>query len=93
MTEYPICFVTSPTPNAFMPESEQILVQAESGVQVFGLDKMKEEWSLDSPKNLNVAAATLPPDGEGPSDSHAAKSAEETNVQSWNERNRTGTRT
>lgn len=60
----PICFNTYLAPIAFMPDNERILVRAESGVQVFNLDKMEEESFIESPTNLNRPAVALSPDGE-----------------------------
>jgi WD40 repeat protein len=61
---YPICFDTYLAPIAFMPDNERILVRAESGVQVFNLEKMEEELFIESATNLNQPAVALSPDGE-----------------------------
>lgn len=61
---HPICFETYLAPIAFMPDNEEILLRAETGVQIFNLEKMEGELFLESPTNLNRPAVALSPDGE-----------------------------
>jgi WD40 repeat protein len=57
------CFTTYYDPIAFMPDNTRILVRADSGVQIFDLQTMKEEGFLNAPSNLNGPAVALSPDG------------------------------
>jgi WD40 repeat protein len=63
-TIHPICIETYLAPIAFMPDNERILVRADSGVQIFNLEKMEEELFIESSSNLNRPAVALSPDGE-----------------------------
>lgn len=63
-TIHPICIETYLAPIAFMPDNERILVRADSGVQIFNLEKMEEELFIESSTNLNRPAVALSPDGE-----------------------------
>lgn len=56
---HPVCFDTFLAPIAFMPDSERILVRAESGVQIFNLATMEEELFLESPTKLKRPTAVL----------------------------------
>jgi WD40 repeat protein len=63
-SNHPICFDTYLAPIEFMPDNERILVRADSGVQIFNLEKMEEELFIESSTNLNRPAVALSPDGE-----------------------------
>lgn len=58
------CFVTYYDLIAFMPDNIRILVRANSGVQIFNLQTMKEEEFLQAPTNLNGPVVALSPNGE-----------------------------
>lgn len=58
------CFKTYSDPIAFTPDHSRILVEANTGVQVYNLKKQAEERFLKSPTNLNRPNAALSPNGE-----------------------------
>ena len=58
------CFETYSAPIAFMPDNSRILVRATMGVQIYNLEKLKEEGFLESPTNLNRPTVALSTDGE-----------------------------
>lgn len=58
------CFETYVAPIAFMSDNSRILVGATTGVQIYNLEKLKEERFLESPTNLNRPIVALSPDEE-----------------------------
>lgn len=60
-----VCFETYLDPIAFMPDNSRIFVKVNTGVQIYNLEKQKEERFLKSPTNLNDGpAVALSMDGE-----------------------------
>jgi len=58
------CFVTYIDPFAFLPDSLNLLVRANKGVQQFNLQTMQQEQFINSPSNLNGPVVAISPDGE-----------------------------
>jgi WD40 repeat protein len=60
----PRCFVSSTEydPFAFMPDSIRILIKERSGVRLFNLQTLQEEYLFQAPQDL--VAVALSPDGE-----------------------------
>jgi WD40 repeat protein len=58
------CFTTYVDPFAFLPDSLNLLVRAEAGVQQFNLQSLQQEKFIKSPSNLNGPVVALSPNGE-----------------------------
>lgn len=61
-----VCFETYYLePVAFMPSNSRIVVKVRTGVQIYNLEKLKEEMYIESPTNLNDGpVVALSTDGE-----------------------------
>jgi WD40 repeat protein len=57
------CFFTYYDPFAFTPDGTRLLVRAIGGVQVFNLERMREEKFFNAPTGLNGPSVILSPDG------------------------------
>ena len=61
----PVCFETYQDPIAFLSDNSRLVVKTNTGVQIYNLEKLKEESFLKSPINLSDGpVVALSADGE-----------------------------